>query len=87
MQEVADGAEDVAKVLKLKAALSIEYEESEFEGDYSGCRKVKEWTALEPGGSVEHKFYCNGVGLLLIEGVGGGPTESEILVEMIDVVP
>jgi len=87
MQEVAEGAEDMAKVLKLEAAFAIDYEESDFDGGYSGCRKVKEWTALEPGGSVEHKFYCHGEGLLLINGVGGGPTEREILEEMIDVAP
>ena len=80
MQEVAEGAEDMAKILKLNASVSIE--SGDFEGDWENCRKVKEWTALEPGGSVEHKYYCLGLGLLLINGLTGGPTESEVLIEM-----
>ncbi len=83
MQEVAEGAEDVAKVLKTNASVSIE--DGHFAADYEGCRKVKEWTALEPGDSVEHKYYCPGIdgpGLVLINGLTGGPTESEILIEM-----
>ena len=78
MQEVAENAEDMAKLLRGNASVSIE--DGEFAGDYEGCRKVKEWTALEPGDSVEHKYYCAGVGLLLIQGLTGGPTGSEVLV-------
>lgn len=78
MQEVAEGAEDMAKVLRMNATVSLE--DGQFEGDHEGCRKIKEWTALEPGASVEHKFYCRGEGLLLIQGIGGGPTESEVLI-------
>ena len=83
MQEVAEGAEDMAKILKRNASVSIE--DGDFAGDHENCRKVKEWTALEHGASVEHKYYCpgvNGPGLVLIKGIGGGPTESEVLVEM-----
>lgn len=80
MQELAEGAEDMAKILKLNASVSIE--SGYFAGDWENCRKVKEWTALEPGGSVEHKYYCPGPGLLLINGLTGGPTESEVLMEM-----
>lgn len=71
MQEVAEGAQDMAKVLRTIAPLD----------DYVACRKVKEWNPFEHGGSVEHKWYCmDGDGLELIEGVGGGPTEVEELV-------
>ncbi|MCH9004268.1 MAG: hypothetical protein IH838_03160 [Proteobacteria bacterium] len=84
MQEVAEGAEDVAKVLRTNASVSIE--DGQFAAEYEDCRKVKEWTALEPGDSVEHKYYCPGIdgpgGLALINGLTGGPTESEILIEM-----
>lgn len=80
MQEVAENAEDMAKLLKDNAGVSVDV--GDFAGDYESCRKVKEWTLLEPGGSVEHKFYCLGPGLLLINGVGGGPTETEVLVEI-----
>lgn len=86
MQEVAEGAEDMAKILRLNAPLSVE--DGIFPGEYENCRKVKEWTALEPGGSVEHKWYCHdtrglyGPGLVLIGGIGGGVTEVETLVEI-----
>ena len=78
MQEVAEGAEDMAKILRLDASVSVD--EEFFEGDYERCRKAKEWTALEPGESVEHKWYCHNEGLVLIQGIGGGPTESEVLI-------
>lgn len=71
MQEVAENAQDMAKVLRTVAPLD----------DYEACRKVKEWSPFEHGGSVEHKWYCkDGPGLVLINGVGGGPTEIEELV-------
>ena len=85
MQEVAFEAEDMAKILRLNASLSVE--DGVSPGEYVNCRKAKEWTALEPGGSVEHKWYCaDGAGLVLIEGVGGGPSALEVLVD-IDFVP
>lgn len=71
MQEVAENAQDMAKALRTSAPLD----------DYEQCRKVKEWNPFEKGLSVEHKWYCkDGPGLVLIEGVGGGPTETEELV-------
>ena len=84
LQEVAEGAEDMAKILKVKVSLSVE--EGVDPGDYENCRKVKEWNPFEPGESVEHKWYCTddngmpGNGLVLIQGIGGGQTESEVLV-------
>jgi hypothetical protein len=83
MQEVAYEAEDMAKILKLNASVEDAYPGE----DYENCRKVKEWTALEPGHSVEHKWYCAGPGLVLIEGIGGGPTEVEELVEIFPELP
>ena len=81
MQEVAEGAEDMAKILKIDARLTVE--NGVTPGEYTQCRKVKEWNPFEPGSSVEHKWYCTGGnGLVLIEGVGGGPTGSEILVRI-----
>lgn len=81
MQEVAYEAEDMAKILKLSTPLSVE--DGMDPGEYDECRKVKEWNPYEPGASVEHKWYCaDGAGLVLIEGVGGGPTEVETLVEV-----
>ena len=82
MQEVAEDAEDMAR--SSARAQRFPWREGDFAGDYEGCRSAKEWTALEPGGSVEHKNYCPGPGLLLIEGLGGGPTEVEVLVSRTD---
>lgn len=81
LQEVAEGAEDMARILRVKASLSVE--EGVPPGEYGTCRKVKEWNPFEPGASVEHKWYClGGNGLVLIQGIGGGPTEREILVRV-----
>ena len=78
MQEVAEGAEDMAKILRVNASLTVE--DGVSPGEYENCRKVKEWNPFEPGASVEHKWYCTGGnGLVLIQGIGGGPTESEVL--------
>ena len=83
LQEVAEGAQDMAKILRIHASLQVE--DGVAPGNYDDCRKVKEWTALEPGSSVEHKWYCmDGPGLVLIEGIGGGTTQQEVLVEVMD---
>jgi len=80
-QETAEDAEDMAKILRTDAALMVE--DGIAPGEYANCRAVKEWTPLEPGASVEHKWYCSdGAGLVLVEGIGGGPTEREVLVEV-----
>ena len=82
MQEVAFEAEDMAKILKRSTSLSVE--DGIEPGEYGECRKVKEWNPYEPGESVEHKWYCKGGnGLVLIEGIGGGPTEVETLVDIV----
>lgn len=86
MQEIAFEAQDMAKILRQGATLSVD--DGVDPGDYDNCRKVKEWNPFEHGGSVEHKWYCHdedadyGPGLVLIEGVGGGPTEIETLVDI-----
>jgi hypothetical protein len=40
---------------------------------------IKEWVPLDPG-NVEHKYYCEGYGLVLIAGIAGGTTVYEELV-------
>ena len=81
MQEVAEGAQDMAKIVRVDAPLSVE--DGVLPGEYENCRKVKESNPFEPGASVEHKWYCTGGnGLVLIQGIGGGPTESEVLVRV-----
>ncbi len=86
MQELAFEAEDMAKILRQRASLTVEGGIEP--GEYAACRKTKEWTALEPGSSVEHKWYCaDGNGLVLVEGIGGGPTEMEVLIDVTPAMP
>ena len=86
LQEVAFEAQDMAKILRQHAPLSVD--DGIAPADYDNCRKVKEWNPFEHGGSVEHKWYCHaagqdyGPGLVLIEGIGGGRTEVETLVDI-----
>jgi hypothetical protein len=48
-------AEDQGRILRLDAALSLEY------GEFDDCLKTKEWTKLAPG-AIEHKYTAPGVG-------------------------
>jgi hypothetical protein len=74
-QEYYEGeAEDMGKVLKLNASVSVEY------GDFDNCLKTKEWTALAPG-EVEHKYYAKELGLVFIEEL----KEKTVMVELVDV--
>lgn len=66
-------ATDMAKILKFKKVDEGLYDEQE------GCLVTKEWVPLEPG-NVEHKYYCYGLGLVLVEGNAGGPTVFEELI-------
>jgi hypothetical protein len=79
-QEYYEGeAEDMGKVLKLNASVSLETEEFD-EFLEEGCLKTKEWTPLEPG-SVEHKYYAPGLGLVFIEEL----KEKTVMVELVEV--
>ncbi|MFX0196156.1 MAG: hypothetical protein ACFFCW_08540 [Candidatus Hodarchaeota archaeon] len=72
-QEYYEGeAEDMGKVMKLNASVSIEY------GDFDECLKTKEWTPLEPG-EVEHKYYAPGLGLVFIEELKGKTVNFELI--------
>jgi hypothetical protein len=69
-----DEAEDLGKVLRLNADVSVEF------GDYGECMVMKEWTPLEPG-NVEHKFYAPGEGLVFIKEL----KEKTVEVELVDI--
>ncbi|QKG71200.1 hypothetical protein [Erythrobacter mangrovi] len=65
-QEYYEGfAEDQAKVLRTGAWISL-YNSEVFDHDLHNCVVTKEWTALERG-SIEEKFYCPDVGLVLVK--------------------
>ncbi|HET9810188.1 MAG TPA: hypothetical protein VFP53_00645, partial [Sphingomicrobium sp.] len=40
---------------------------------FDDCLVTKEWNALEPG-SVEQKYYCPEIGLVLVTEASGGKT-------------
>jgi len=73
-QEYAAGvAEDLAKVERLNAKLSVPY------GTFANALVTKEWTPLSPG-AVERKYYVAGIGLVLTEELHGKGTVREELV-------
>jgi hypothetical protein len=72
----ADEAEDVAKVLRLNANVTLENGDS-----YEECLETKEWTQLDPG-NVEKKYYEKGVGLVLIEEL----KEKSVRVELMEII-
>jgi hypothetical protein len=75
-QEFFEGeAEDMAKVLRLNAKVSIDF------GDFEDVMVTKEWNPLSPG-SVEHKYYAPGVGLVYIKELSGGKT---VIVELVEI--
>ncbi len=67
-----DEAEDMGKVLRLNATVSVAY------GSFTNCLKTKEWTPLEPG-AVEHKYYAPNVGLVLINELKGKTVRVELI--------
>lgn len=69
-----DVAEDMGKVLRLNAKVSIDFD------DFDDCLKTKEWTPLAPG-VIEHKYYAPGVGLVFIEEL----KEKTVKVELIGI--
>jgi len=72
-QEFSAGvAEDFAKVVSLKQAVSVPF------GDFEGCVETMEWTPLEPGDRA-HKYYCAGVGLILELTPKGGNERNELI--------
>ena len=72
-----DEATDMGKILSFKTVNTFLY------GEQEGCLVVKEWVPLSPG-NVEHKYYCHGFGLVLVQGNAGGKTEWTDLVEVSD---
>jgi hypothetical protein len=74
-QEFAeDVAEDMAQVLAVNKNISVEY------GDFNNVLVTKEWTPLDRG-TIEHKYYAAGIGLVFIEQLKG----KTIHVELIDI--
>ena len=72
-QELApDIAEDMARVLSLKASPEVPY------GSFANCVGTMEWSLIEHG-VREHKSYCPGVGLVLEDQPKGGHIRNELV--------
>lgn len=71
-----DEAEDRAKVLRLNAKVTLENGDS-----HEDCLVTKEWTKLDPG-NIEHKYYAEGIGLVLIEEL----KEKSVRVELVEII-
>ena len=62
-------AEDMGGTLSLDAAITVPF------GSFSGCRQTADTTPISPG-SLEHKFYAPGVGLVAeVDPATGSRTE------------
>jgi hypothetical protein len=70
-------ATDMAKILNFKTVETFLY------GEVDGCAMIKEWAPLDPG-SIEHKYFCEDLGLVLVEENAGGKT---LWVDLISVGP
>ena len=77
-QEYAEDAQDMAKVLRLNADVSLTFDNLLGTDDYTGCLVTKEWSPLEHG-AVEHKYYCPGTGLVLINEFQSGTVRTELV--------
>ena len=73
-ESAPDVAEDMGKVLRLNAKVSVTY------GDYDNCEMTKEWSPLERG-DIEHKYYAPGVGLVYIKEL----KEKTVTYELVDI--
>jgi hypothetical protein len=65
-QELYEGfAEDWAKIMGKNAEIVLKREDAYPPGEFDDCLVTKEWNDLE-GGSIEQKYYCADVGLVLV---------------------
>jgi hypothetical protein len=71
----AGEAEDMAEVISLSESASVSF------GDFDELLVTEEWTPLQPG-VAEHKYYAEGIGLVLEVVVEGGSGQ----VELVDII-
>ena len=72
-QEFASGvAEDMAKVASVNKTATVSY------GSFDDVLVTREWSPLDPG-SVEEKYYADGVGFILGVTIKGGDERTELV--------
>src|SRR5256885_16485449 len=70
-QEFSPGvAEDMSTVLALNKTVNVPF------GSFKNCLETEEFTPLEPG-TIDHKFYAQGVGLVQSVALRGGRERLE----------
>lgn len=77
-QEFAEDAQDMAKVMRTNAKVELVFDNAIETDEYTGCVETKEWSPLEPG-AIEHKYYCPGVGLVLVDELKSGRVRTELV--------
>ncbi len=68
----AGEAEDEAEVLSLDESVDVPF------GAFDGCLQTEDSTPLDPD-VVEHKYYAEGVGPVLVVQVSGGESREELI--------
>jgi hypothetical protein len=69
-QEFSPGvAENIGEVVRLNESVTVPY------GSFNHCLKTKDTSPLEPE-SLEYKYYCAGIGLVLTVDVNTGVREE-----------
>ena len=70
-----DEALDMGKILTSKKVATVPF------GPQKGCVMIKEYSPLSPG-AIEHKYYCENHGLVVVEENSGGKTVFEKLISV-----
>lgn len=77
-QELYAGfAEDWAKIMGKNATVTLRRDDAISPGEFDNCLVTKEWNGLDPG-STEQKYYCSGVGLVLVTEHSGKVVRFEL---------
>jgi hypothetical protein len=76
-EEYTGFAEDWAKIMGKNADVVLKRDDAFPPGEFDNCLVTKEWSGLDPG-STEQKYYCYGVGLVLVTEHSGKVLRSEL---------
>ncbi len=72
-EEYIGFAEDWGKIMGKNATVRLRREDAYPPGDFEDCLVTKEWNTIDAG-SVEQKYYCPEIGLVLVTEASGGKT-------------
>ena len=75
-----DFAQDWGMVMRTNATVRLKRDDAISPGEWTNCVITKDWNELEPG-SVEQKYYCEGVGLVAVDEHSGAKLRFELVEE------